>query len=90
MFGGAGVYRDRQMFALVADGAIFLKSDKDIRPQFVEAGCRPFVFEKRGKPVATSYWSLPEYALDDAEALKFWVDLACAAARRNGKRREPP
>jgi DNA transformation protein len=85
MFGGAGIYRDGIMFALVSDDEIFLKSDETTSTRFREAGCRPFVYEKGGRPVEMSYWSVPEEAMDDAEMLKAWADLAYQAALR-GKR----
>ena len=88
MFGGAGVYRDGLMFALVAEGEIYLKSDELTHAQFRDAGCRPFVYEKAGKPVQMSYWSVPDEALDDGDMLRTWVELACQAARRSGKSRK--
>jgi hypothetical protein len=43
MFGGAGIYREGLMFALVFDGAIFLKVDEASIPEFEREGSRPFV-----------------------------------------------
>ena len=67
MFGGAGLYLDGVMFALIADGELFLKATGN----FVEAleGMRssPFVYDGKGKPVTMSYWRLPEDALDDPD-----------------------
>jgi DNA transformation protein len=92
MFGGAGIYRDGVMFALMDGDQIFLKCDESTREKFREAGCRCFVYEKDGKSVEMSYWSLPDAALDDADMLKVWADLAFEAAlrakrpeRRSGK-----
>jgi DNA transformation protein len=86
MFGGAGLYHDGQIFGLFSGGTIFLKTDAQTRPAFVEAASRPFSFIKGGKQVETSYWSCPTDALEDGDALKDWVELACAAASRAGKR----
>jgi hypothetical protein len=44
MFGGAGIYSDGQMFALLFDGAIFLKVDDTSIPDFEREGSRPFVY----------------------------------------------
>jgi DNA transformation protein len=85
MFGGAGVYRDGVMFALVSGGDIYLKCDEATAPRFREANCRPFIYEKDGKPVEMSYWSVPEEALDDGELLKRWADLAYQAALKSRK-----
>jgi DNA transformation protein len=88
MFGGAGVYRDGLMFALLAGGEIFLKSDAETKPSFTEAGSHPFMHEGRGgRRVETSYWSLPEAALDDGDVLRIWAERAYAAALRVRKPR---
>jgi DNA transformation protein and related proteins len=88
MFGGAGIYREAVMFGLVSDGEIFLKCDNDTSTRFREAGCRPFVYSRRGKSVDMSYWSLPDEALDDSELLKAWADLAYQAALKAKKARQ--
>jgi DNA transformation protein len=80
MFGGAGVYRDGLMFALVSDNEVFLKADNATAERFRGAGSRPFVYRKGGKPVDMSYFSVPDEALDDPDRLKFWADLAYEAA----------
>ena len=80
MFGGAGLYRDGVMFGLVSAGDVFLKCDEATSERFREAGCRPFVYEKNGKPVEMSFWTIPDEALDDAELLKRWADLAYQVA----------
>ena len=82
MFGSAGIYHDGLMFALVADGEIYLKCDAQTRSSFSEAGCHPFVYEGGGRRVETSYWSLPEPALDDGDLLRIWAERAHAAALR--------
>jgi DNA transformation protein len=91
MFGGAGIYRDGVMFALVAGEDVYLKADDATRARFREAGCRCFVYEKDGKTVEMSYWSIPDEAMDDPELLKSWADLAWTAALRSKKprRRKP-
>jgi DNA transformation protein len=83
MFGGAGIYRDGIMFGLI-DGAraIFLKADDASAAAFRDAGCRPFIYEKDGRRVEMSYWSLPDAALDDSEMLRHWAELAYGAAQR--------
>lgn len=82
MFGGHGVFCDGVMFALIADDLLFLKVDDATRPDFLAAGCTPFIYEKAGKPVAMSYVSVPEDAHENVEALRPWALLALAAANR--------
>lgn len=85
MFGGAGIYRDGLMFGLVSARDLYLKCDDITSDRFKEAGCRPFVYEKDGKTVEMSYWSIPEEALDDGDLLKRWADLAYQAALKAKK-----
>lgn len=83
MFGGAGVYRDGRIFALIADDQIYLKANDVSRPAFEAAGCKPFVFEtKGGQGIAMSYWAMPPEALDDSDRLIEWADRAWAAAAK--------
>lgn len=80
MFGGAGLYAAGLMFALVDEGRIYLKTDADLLADLKAAGAESWIYTERsgpkaGVPQETSYWSLPESALDDPEQ-------ACAWARR--------
>ena len=87
MFGGAGIYREGLMFALVFDGAIFLKVDDASIPDFEREGSRPFVYTRAKSPgkigrASLSYWRLPERLYDDPEDLARWAERALAIARR--------
>jgi len=82
MFGGHGVYLDGLFVAIVDEGRPYFKADAETEADFVAAGCVPFVFESRGKSVPSSYWSLPESALDSAEDMLPWARRAIAAALR--------
>jgi DNA transformation protein len=84
MFGGAGVYADGLMFALVSDGVIYLKADLDSVPAFERESCAPFQYDtKTGKRAIMSYWRMPERLYDDTEELAQWAQRALAAARRS-------
>lgn len=82
MFGGWGVYTDGIMIGLVAGEALHLKVDEQTRAAFEAVGGAPFVFDTKGKSVATSYWSLPDEALDSPEAMQPWARMALDAALR--------
>ncbi len=97
MFGGAGVYAEGRMFALLADDAIYLKTDAALQRALEKEGCGPFIWEpasgpRAGEKVAMSYWRLPDAALDDPELAAQWgakalaVALAKPAPKRKGKR----
>jgi len=85
MFGGAGIYADGMMFALVADGVIYLKADGVNTPAFEREQLGPFSYEtKDGKRGVMSYRRMPERLYDDPEELADWARAALAAARRSG------
>jgi DNA transformation protein len=84
MFGGAGIFRDGVMFAIIdGDDALYLKADETTRAAFLEEGCGPFVYERGGKAVSLSYYRLPERLYDDAAGLCEWARDAHSAALRN-------
>ena len=92
MFGGHGIYAAVDMgppvmFALEADGEVYLKVDEETQPSWQAAGSRPFVYSGSGNPVTMSYWLLPETAHDDTEELRRWCGLALAAACRVASRK---
>ena len=89
MFSGAGIYRDDVIFALaLGDGNIYLKADAETEPRFRAAGAKPFSFTRRDRgEITTSYFSLPQEALDDPDALKEWAELALQAALRKPEKK---
>ena len=88
MFGGHGVYCDGLFFAIVIDGRLYLKVDDENRPSFEAAGSAPFVYQVKGASIEMSYWHAPEAAMDSAEQMRPWAQLAIAAAlRKPAKRR---
>ena len=83
MFGAHGIYHDGLMFGLLAQGRLYLKTDAVNLPAFVAAHSEPFGFLQRGKPVKLSYWSAPDFLLDDREQAAAWAHGAFAAALRS-------
>ena len=82
MFGGHGLYHAGVMFALVADGQLYLKVDDESRSDFVAAGLGPFVYEAKGRRVALSYYRAPDAMLDEPEVAREWAERGWQAALR--------
>ena len=83
MFGGQGIYQDGLMFALEAGGELYLKVDEESVGTFQELGSCPFSVEmKNGRATLTSYWLMPESALDDPDEARDFAVMALGAARR--------
>jgi DNA transformation protein and related proteins len=83
MFGGHGIYREGTIFAIEAQGEIWLKADGMTSPGLAAMGSRPFTYEKStGRATAMSYWLLPAEAYDDEALLRrLALDALGAAAR---------
>ena len=81
MFGGAGIYADGTMFALVAGSVIYLKTDDVNTPAFERENLAPFTYEtKHGKHGVTSYRRMPDRLYDDPEELAAWARAALKVA----------
>ena len=90
MFGGHGIYADGLMFALEADGGIYLKSDEENAAAFDERDLPPFIYEgKSGKNTVMSYREAPPEALENPDDMLEWSRIAQAAARRSSAKRKP-
>lgn len=82
MFGGHGLYVDELFVALIAFERLYLKADEQTRPQFVAAGCSPFVYDGKGRSVTLGYYSAPEEAMESPALMRPWARLALEAALR--------
>lgn len=86
MFGGAGLYVGGVMFGLIDDGRFYLRTDEGLKSDMAAAGAVAWIYTERkgpkaGIPHETSYWSLPESALDDPEEAADWGRRALAIAQ---------
>jgi DNA transformation protein len=82
MFGGHGLYIDELFVALIAFERLYLKVDAQTQPAFVKAGCEPFVYDGKGKPVTMSYWTVPAEAMESPALMQPWARQAIEAALR--------
>ena len=87
MFGGWCLYCNGNVFALIADGAVYLKGDAESIPEFQARGLqafRPFP----DKPGSMKYFQAPPEIFEDADALRHWCDGAIAASLRTTKKKK--
>ena len=89
MFGGLGVYGDGLFFAMVAEDALWLKADEITDAAWDAAGAARFAYDFGAGKMSGSmnYRRLPDAAMDDAEELRRWAELALAAAARAASRK---
>ena len=88
MFGGYGIFRHDLMFALIADGSLYLKADDECRERFLDEACEPFSYFKKDREYRLSYYLAPESFFEDERARMDWARLAFDAALRNPARRK--
>ncbi len=90
MFGGAGIYCDGTMFALVSGGAIYLKAGERNNADFDAERLEPFSYTARnGKRAVMSYRRMPDRLYDDPEELARWAGRALAQAQGARQRSKP-
>lgn len=81
MFGGAGLYAEGVMFALVIDDVLYFKADETTRQRFAAEGSEPFTYEAKGRTITVSHWRVPDRLHDDADEMCDWARTALAIAR---------
>lgn len=82
MFGGYGLYVDGLMFGILVSETLYLKVDTETRATFEREDCVPFEYDKQGKAVSLSYYTLPADAMESPALALPWGRLAFAAALR--------
>ena len=82
MFGGHGLYIDDLFVAIIGFERLHLKVDAQTQPAFSAAGCAPFVYEGKGKPITMSYWTVPAEAMESPALMQPWARQAIEAALR--------
>ena len=90
MFGGHGVFADAVMFALIDEDTLYLKTDEPLRAELAAEGSVSWVYRgRRGLEETTSYWRLPESALDDPDEAVAWARKALAVAYAKAAQKTP-
>lgn len=89
MFGGHGIYREGQIFGILIDDRLYLKSAEPDRARLEAAGCAPFVYRDGKREIAMSYWSVPDEAMDSPADMLPWARSAWAAACAKAMARKP-
>ncbi len=88
MFGGASLYYDDIIFALVADSTCYLRVDDVTRERFLAEKSVPFSYDREGRTISMNgYLSTPAEALDGGQPLRDWVRLAIEAALREANKK---
>jgi DNA transformation protein len=89
MMGGATLYLDGTIFAILDGSELWLKSDSEADPIWDAEGCERFsVTFKDGKVDTMNYRRAPLDVYDEAEALQRWASLAVEAGLRGASKKK--
>jgi DNA transformation protein len=90
MFGGAGIWAGEVMFGLIDDETIYLRADEPLKAELQALGSVNWVYRGGAKPMEmTSYWRLPESALDDPDEAAAWARKSLVAAEAHAAKKKP-
>jgi DNA transformation protein len=90
MMGGATLYLDGTVFAILVDEGLWLKSDAEADSIWDSEGCEKFsVTFKDGKVDVMNYRRAPLDVYDDPDAMRRWAALAVEAGARGAAKRRP-
>ena len=83
MMGGATLYLDGTIFAIVADDVLWFKADAESDAMWDAAGCARFTYRMgEGREGSMNYRRAPDDCYDAADALREWGTLGIAAGLR--------
>ncbi len=85
MFGGASVYVDDVILALIANDTLYFKADTRTQKRYEAEGLGRFTYEGKTRPVSMSYWRVPERLFDEPDDLLEWAREALNVARACAK-----
>ena len=82
MMGGATLYCDGIVYAIVDDGALWFKADAASDAEWDAAAAARFTYDRGGQAATMNYRRAPDDCYDDDDAFRHWAGLALAAGRR--------
>ena len=86
MFGGAGLYHEGTMFAVIADDMAYLKVDDSNRGDFLQAGSAPFEpYPDKIKTTIRTYYEIPADVFENPAELAMWAQRSWIIATKNKK-----
>ena len=91
MFGGVGLFRRGLMWGLaLSDGRIAFKADAETALAYIAEGQKEWSHSnKSGGITKMGYWYIPEWLLDDTDALNEWANTAFDVAIRADNKKPP-
>ena len=90
MMGGATLYLDGTVFAILVEDQIWFKADAESDAVWDAEGCERFTYAfKDGRVGTMSYRRGPLDVYDDPEAMRRWAQVALEAGLRAAAKKKP-
>jgi DNA transformation protein len=89
MMGGATLYLDGTVFAILADDDLWFKADEASDSEWDAIGAERFTYGMGSKTGTMNYRRAPLDVHDDPDAMRRWASLALDAGLRAPKRVKP-
>lgn len=91
MMGGATLYLDGVVFAILADDQLWFKADAASDAQWDAAACARFTYQfKDGRTGTMNYRRAPDAVHDEADAMREWARLGLEAGIRAAAKKKTP
>lgn len=88
MMGDATLYLDGTVFAILADDALWFKTDAASDAEWDASGCERFSYAKRDGGAGTmNYRRAPDDVHDDEDAMRRWAGIALEAGLRGAAKK---
>jgi DNA transformation protein len=87
MMGGAVLYCDGAVFALLAESTLYLKVDDSTRPRFEELKLKPFQ-PFPDNPGTMQYYPPPAEFFEDADVMTEWGSAAVEVGKRSAAKKK--
>ena len=73
LFGGNAILKNNIAFAMVFDGSIYLKTNKNTVKKYLDLDSKPLSYKKNNKTISLRYYEIPIEVLDDEDQLIQWA-----------------
>ncbi len=81
MFGAFGLYSEGTFFAIVDEGVLYFKTNKDTRQKYIDAGTD--CFHVSDEQTLKNYYEVPADVLENPEVLSEWAGEAIHVGRKD-------
>ena len=71
MFGAYGLYQGHSFFGIIAQDALYFKTDDSTRKKYIRAGMKPF--SPTPKQTLKNYFQVPARQMEDRDELMAWA-----------------